>query len=1023
MVYNKIKSIIDNELKGGSMLRRISLLRFLLSLVFVVLISGLTSVLQAGDLEVGKSYHGFKLTRQENVKELDALVQVFEHEKTGACLVKVKDDDPNNTFVINFQTVPTDDTGVAHIMEHSVLNGSTKYPVKSPFDILRRGSLNTFLNALTASDCTMYPIASQNDKDFFNLMDIYLDAVLFPRIKDEPRIFKREGWHYALETADSELVINGIVYNEMKGAYSTPTRQMDYYINKTLFPDNTYGYSSGGFPEAIPGLTYEKFLEFHRKFYHPSNSFIFLHGDGDVLAELKHIDDNFLSKFEKSPYDTRIPVQKPFSQPREMVADYEIAANESEENNTWLNYSVVTNETREYDVTIALQIIADILVDKQAAPVRRALVAAGIGKEVSGNLDQDRQNTFVVQVQGANEADKDKFKAIVLNTLKEHAQKGLDKKMIQGALNQLEFQLREDAYPFRGYPKGLLNNFRALKGWQHTGDPLYYLKYEKTLETLRTGLKTDYYEKILEKYVINNPHALLMVMRPKKGISEAREKELKEKLAKRKAGLSQQEITQLVADTQSLKKYQEEPDSPEALKSIPVLSLADVDAKATYYQVGEREIDGVKVLVYPTFTNGIIYTQVLFDASSVPQDLIPYASLLTYMLGDLSTKNYSYGDLDTVVDLYTGGIRFNLNTYNKDSDPNQPMLKIEMNGKVLPGEIDKLMELEAEIIQGTLFEDRARLKELIIQMDALYEMYVQRSGETIAMNRLRSYFSASGQIEDLKMGLSAYRVLSELSKNFDSRADEIIEKMKKVAELVFNKKNLIVAVTCAEEHYPLLEKKLPILFKALGNRELQPVKYSFNLKPIREGLQTTSRVQYVIKGYDYKALGYTYTGKYNVLEQILNGDYLQRKIRIVGGAYGRFVAFPRSGIAYLGSYRDPQLTKTLEAFDLAGKYLETLEVDDREMTRYILGTISRKDRPLRPQERGNRAMSDYLENITAEAVQKERDEILSTTLDDIKKMSKLVDDLMKKNCYCVYGNEKTLEDNKALFDTLLKIML
>ena len=702
------------------MIKKRSLFNLLLSLLIIACftIYG-TGYLQAGELEVGKSYHGFKLLKQKKIKEMNAVGLLFEHTKSGAQLLKIKNKDDNNTFCISFKTPPQSDCGTPHIMEHSVLNGSKNYPVKSPFDVLKKGSLHTFLNAMTSKDVTMYPAASRNDKDFFNMMGIYLDAVLLPRIYDEPKIFKREGWHYALDKKEGELKINGIVYNEEQGMFSRTTSELNYQVFKHLFPDNAYGNASGGHPNAIPKLTYERFLEFHKIYYHPSNSFIFLHGDGNLMAELKFIDDNYLSKFNKVKVVSHIPLQKPFKKMKELTAEYAISTSGNEKDNTWLALSFVTGQSTQRDTTFALEILSDVLVSLPGSPVRRALVDAGIGKEMYGTFSDYKQNIFGIRVSKANASDKEKFKKIVFSTLKDLVTKGLDKKMLEGSLNRLEFRLKEGTYPLGGYPRGVQDCFLALSGWMYANDPFMSLVYENTFKILKKGLKTDYYEKIVETYLLKNNHCLLTVLKPKKGLGEEKKKQLKEKLAKYKATLSNKELDKLVKQTKELRKYQETPDSPEDLKKIPILSLKDVNPKAGRLDVEEREISGVKILAYPTFTNNIVYQRLLFDASVLPRELIPYAALLGQVLGELSTKNYSYGDLDTELNIHTGSLYFYLNTYLQNNDNRKILPKFEVVGRVLPEKLGKLMELEGEIIKNTIFNDPKRLKEVVAQLNAV----------------------------------------------------------------------------------------------------------------------------------------------------------------------------------------------------------------------------------------------------------------------------------------------------------------
>lgn len=995
-------------------------LRPFIFIVALMMLFG-NSMLEANDMEVGKIYHGFKLIKKKMIKEMDAVGKLFLHEKSGARLLKIEAKDDNKTFCISFKTPPESDVGLPHIMEHCVLNGSKNFPVKSPFDILARGSLNTFLNAFTANDRTMYPVSSRNDKDFFNLMHVYLDAVLMPLIYEEPKILQQEGWHYELEKKDGDLTYNGIVYNEMKGAFSSPERELDFQMYRNLFPDNAYSLSSGGYPEAIPKLTYAKFLSFHRRYYHPSNSYIFLYGDGNLDNELKFINEKYLSNFDRIKVDSYIPLQKPFSQMKEVVADYAISAQGKLEDQTFLQLSFVTGQGIQRDLSMSLDVLSEVLVNLPSAPLRRALVEAGIGKDVSAGMEEQKQNVFSITVRNANVNDKDKFRDIVFGTLKKLVKEGLDKRMVEGVINRMEFNLREGSQTSR-IPKAILDNYRALTGWMFADDPFLSLEYEKPLKTVKTALTSDYLEKIIETQMIKNSHSLLLVLKPKKGLEAEHAEKTKQELAKYKASLSDVELDNLVESTKALKKYQKTPDSPEALKSIPLLSLQDVNTKAEDLQVQENKESGVKVLSFPIFTNKIVYLRLLFDTRVVPQDLIPYVSLLSSVLGELNTEKFSYGELDTELNIHTGGMSSRLNVYEKDSNMKNILPKFVVDAKVMTSKFQKLMELEGEIIQNTIYNDSKRLKEVITRLQSRLEATMKNRGLNVALTRHESYFSPTGKYSELIQGLTYYRFVTDISRNFESKSGTVIENLKKVAALIFNRSNLMVGITCSKEDYPVFQKHFSVLLNRLGDKPVKPVEYSFDYEKNNEGLLSASKVQYVIQGYNFKELGYKYSGKMNVLRQILSRDYLYNAIRVVGGAYGGFSSFSRNGYLWFGSYRDPNLEKTLENYAKAVEYLKTFKASDRQMTRYIIGTIASIDRPLLPFEKGRVALARYLEKTRFEDIQRERHEILKTTAQDIQGMWKLISDILKKNIICVYGNEKKLEEGKSLFTNLVKVV-
>jgi len=994
--------------------------RKLLVLSVILLMLGLFSfstILNSTELEIGKVYHGFKFLKKQKIKEYDADGLLFEHIKSGARLIKIITDDDNKTFMITFKTIPDCDCGMPHILEHSVLNGSKHFPVKSPFDILMKGSLKTFLNAMTASDHTMYPVSSRNDKDYFNLMHVYLDAVFFPNVLTDKRIFMQEGWHYELIKKDGELTYNGVVYNEMKGVYSSPESYLEYYVNKNLFPDNTYHYESGGHPDSIPKLTYERFVKFYKRFYHPSNSYIYLYGDYDLMKELKFINNEYLSHFNKMDVNAFIPIQKPFSKMKEIVKNYPVSKTAKTKNQTFLDLSIVVGMGTDTKLNMAMDILSDVLVNLPSAPIRQALRKAGIGREVSAYSDDRRkQSVLSITVKNANPEDAPRFKEIVYKTLKEVVAKGLNKKVLQGLINRKEFRLRE---PKSGY-KGLMLGLRMLSGWMFNNDPFLTAGYAKDLKAIKTNLETDYFEKLIVNMIIKNNHALLTVLKPKQGLMEENIAKVKKELADYKAKLSDKQLDELVKQTKALKKYQQTPNSPEALKTIPLLSLKDIKPREDFYSIKKETVNGITYLTYPVFTNDIVYGKLLFDLRAVPQDLIPYANLLSEVLGLLNTEKYKYGELSTEININTGGVNTYLNTFLKNYDSRKLIPKFVFSAKVLNDKLDKVFELANEVILKTKFDDKTRLKHVLMRIRSNLESMTQYNGIGLAITRLRSYLSPYGKIGELTRGLSYYKFVKNLTQNYDKNSTEIINNLKKVAALLFNRNNVEVSVTASEKDIKGFIKASEKLIKDLPvkNVKLNDYKFKFNTK--NEGIISPSKVQYVIQGYNYKDLGYKYSGKMLVLNQILSTDYLQKQIRVLGGAYGGFAGFTKSGFGYFGSYRDPHLKRTLKKYKESVEYLKNFKANNRAMTRYIIGTLSKYEMPLTPQMKGNSALNNYYQEVTKEQVLKERRDILKTIPQDIRGFAKMVNDILSKNYYCVYGNEKKLKENKQLFTNLLE---
>ncbi len=972
-------------------------------------------------LEIGKTYYGFKLIEEKPIAEINSHGRLFVHEKTGAQLLHLENDDDNKTFAIAFRTPPEDDTGLPHILEHSVLCGSRNFPSKEPFTELLKGSLQTFLNAMTTSDFTMYPVASRNEKDFFNLMHVYLDAVFYPNIYDKPEIFKQEGWHYELDSLEDEITYKGVVYNEMRGAFSSPDTILSRSIEKVLFPDTQYGKESGGDPEAIVTLSREQFLAFHKKYYHPSNSKIILYGDGDLLKQLEFIDKNYLSHFEKLEIDSKIREQPPFAEPKELIIDYPISDDEDEKDKAYLSLAFVTGRIDEGDNFLGLDILEDILLETPASPLKKALLDAGIGKSVSGSFENWVLQPYIqIVVKYTNPEMKEKFKETVFNTLKKLASEGMDKKLVEGAINAAEFRLREA--DFHGRPKGLIYAFTLFSGWNHDFSPFKFLEYEKMLNNIRAQVDSGYFEKLIERYLLQNPHHAYIVMQPKHGLLKQKQEEIKKKLAEYKNSLSKEELEQLVAETAELKRKQKEPDPPEALAKFPLLSIADVNPKAEEIPLEISEEAGVKLLSHPLPTNKIVYQNLYFPLDAVPTETLPYAALLAEVLGVISTEKTHYSDLANEINIHTGGIKFEVEAFANKDNVDQYSPKLIVKSKALLNKLPQLNRLLDEIISLTRFDDKKRLREIINQAKTNYQMQVMR-GFYAEFIRLQSYFSKSGQFTERMRGISFYRFLGELSKNFDSKADEIIENLQSVKKLIFRKDGLLISITHDKDAFGEVKTQLPVLFANLPTGEIAPVEHKFDFSQKNEGLMIPGNVQYVAKGYNFKKLGLPYRGSMQVLKTVASLDYLWNKVRVEGGAYGPRTLIDKNGTFMLGSYRDPNLAKTLDIYSNLPNYLEKFDADEREMTKYILGTISSLDKPMTPAMKGTVATARYLTGITQDDMQRERDEVLATKPPDIRQFAELVQKVLEANTFCVLGNELKIKENEKLFDKIVSVLV
>lgn len=970
------------------------------------------------DFKIGKKYYGFKLEEEYEIKEIQSTARLFIHEKSGAKLLQLENNDDNKVFSIGFRTPPWNSTGVPHIIEHSVLSGSRKYRTKEPFMDMLKGSLQTFINAMTFSDKTLYPVASRNDKDFFNLMDVYLDAVFYPRIYEEPKIFMQEGWHYEIFNKEDPIVYKGVVYNEMKGAYSSPETILDDEISKSLYPDTCYKYSSGGNPDVIPELTYEEFLDFHKRFYHPSNSYIYVYGNGNIEKYLEHIDKDYLSNFDKKDIDSHIDMQKPFQKRKEVLAYYPILKDEDDENRSYLSLNFVLGENTNPETYLMTDILRLMLIELEGAPIKKALLQEKIGEDVFSINVGGIQPGFGIVAKNTSSDKKETFENIVFDALKKLVEKGIDKKLIEASINIMEYNLREAG----NFPtKGLLYNIQSMDSWLYDGSPTAHLQYEDTINKLRKNIGTGYFEKFIEERLIKNPHSSMVIVEPKKGLKEEKDKALKEKLAKFKESLTDEEIEYLIKQNEELKKMQLSDDTPEAKATIPKLSISDVDKKAEIIPQEIIKFEESTLLFHDIFTSKIAYVDFYFDTSVIDEDLIPYISLLAGILGKIDTQVRDYSELANDIYIYTGGINFDANVYIEKDNNEIFYPKFIIRGKAIGNNIYKMMELINEILTQSKIEDKNRIKELIQQIKSRIEMNIFNMGNVFTSLRVNSYFSPSMKYAEKLKGLDYYWFISHIIEEFNNNSQKILDNLNKVYNDIFNINNLIISFTGDKEDLNLVKKSLPIITNNLNKEKLTPKKFNFIEQKSNEGILSSANIQYVSKGYNFKKLGYEYSGNMNVLATILNVDYLHNRIRAQGGAYGAGISIDRTGHLTTYSYMDPNLKESIDAYNNMGEYIRNLNIDESELSNYIIGTISRLDPAMTPHGKGQLATSRYISNITQKDIQKTRDEVLNTKLEDIKAYASLLEDTMKENYLCVLGNEYKIKENKDLFNKLLKL--
>lgn len=964
----------------------------------------------------------YEILDEHRVEDVQSDGFILRHKKSGARIAILSNNDDNKVFYIGFRTPPEDETGVPHIIEHTTLCGSKKFPVKDPFIELAKGSLNTFLNAMTYPDKTVYPVASCNDQDFKNLMDVYLDAVFNPNITKYEEIFKQEGWHYELTGKDDELKINGVVYNEMKGAYSSPDEVLSSQIYRSLFPDNTYSKDSGGNPEYIPKLTYEAYLDFYHKYYHPSNSYIYLYGDMDVVERLEWLDKEYLSLYDYKKVNSEINKQPAFDEIKNVEAQYSITMDDSQENKTYLSYNRVVGDSLDEMLYQAFDVLDYALVSSPGAPVKQALIDAGIGDDVYGSYDAGiLQPVFSFVAKNANASQADEFESIIENTLKEVVKTGINKEALLAGINSSEFKFREA--DFGQFPKGLLFGLNCLDSWLFDDmKPFIHLECLGTFAKLRKAVDTDYFEKLIQEYLLDNTHGSSVTVKPKRGLGNEREEALAKELSDYKASLSDEEIKKLIEDTEHLKKYQEEPSSDEDLRKLPMLTRADMKKNAMPFSNIEDELLDVKVVRHDIESNGIDYISFLFDAGDFAQSELGYLGFFTNALGLVSTEKYSYTDLANATNIYTGGISTGTASHPDIKDRNNFVFKFEVKLKVLEKNLDKALELMEQMLLTSDFTDTKRLGELVAQIKARLQANLSSSGHLVAAMRSMSSFSRYALYQDELKGIAFYRSICRIEKELSESPKSVSDKLAAIARKLFARNRMLISFTGNNEAYanakPSLEKVIAGFNKmsTVGNQ----AEVHFNTA--KEAFIDASQIQYVAKTGDFICEGYEYTGALRLLRIILSYDYLWINVRVKGGAYGCMNTFLRSGESYFVSYRDPNLSDTLDVYDRIPEYIKSFSPDERDMTKYIIGTFSALDTPMNPEAKGSRSLSAYLEGITYEQIQKERNEILNAQPEDIRRLADLVEAVLKKDSICVIGNENMIKESAGLFENVEKLI-
>lgn len=950
--------------------------------------------------------HGFELIREQVIPEIKSTTRIYRHVKTGAELLSIINDDENKAFAITFATPPPDSSGLPHILEHSVLCGSRKYPTKEPFVDLIKSSLATFLNAFTFPDKTMYPIASQNLKDFYNLVDVYLDAVFFPRIT--PEILMQEGWHFELDTPDEPLRYSGVVFNEMKGAYSSADDALDTATQVSLYPDNAYGVDSGGDPAAIPDLTYDAFKQFHQTYYHPSNARIFFAGDDDPTERLRIL-DAYLSEFEPITVDARIQLQAKFDAPRQSTHPYD--AGDSDDPKSYITISWLLPEPQDVELMLGLDILNYILLGTQAAPLKKALLESGLGEETAGGGFEDsmRQMNFITGMRGVKPEDADKIEPRILQTLEKLATEGIEAGQIEASLNTVEFSLRE--FNTGGFPRGLVMCIRAFSTWLYGGDPVAPLAFEAPLNAIKARLAQGehYFESLIREHLLDNKHRSTVILNPDATLGEKRAQAERQRLDAIRAGMDNNAIQQVIADTVKLREMQEAPDTPEALATLPVLTIDDIDATTRTVPIEHIKLDNVHVIYHDLPTNGIAYMDIGFNLRTLPADYLPYLPIFSRALLQMGTTREDYVTLTQRIGRRTGGIGVS-NVMDERRHSDDLATYLFLRGKSTVSQVPDMLEIVRDVLLDVNFDDRARFTQIVLSEKAKMEASLIPAGHRVVAGRLSAGFSLAAWLREQSGGISYLFFLRELAARLESDWEGVLHALNTMRGLLFNRATLLVNLTVDGESWDVIKPNITQFAAALPQSEPVYHTWQANLAPHNEGLALPAQVNYVGKGTNLYTLGYQHHGSVHVALNYLNLSYMWNKVRVQGGAYGAGLSFNmHSGMATYYSYRDPNLTETLKVYDAAGDYLRGVQMSADELTKNIIGTIGSVDQYQLPDAKGYSSMLRYLINYSDEERQQVRDEILSTTVKDIQALGDVLDLIARDGVVAIIGAQPALE--------------
>ena len=962
----------------------------------------------------------YTLLQEKNIAELSTEAKVYEHKKSGARVLCLKNQDENKVFSIAFRTPATDSTGVAHITEHSVLCGSEKFPLKDPFVELIKGSLNTFLNAMTYPDKTVYPVASTNDKDFKNLMDVYCDAVFHPNCVKNPHTFSQEGWHYTLDEKGN-LGYSGVVYNEMRGAFSEPESVLERYIFHSLFPDTTYGNESGGDPEDIPNLTYEAFQAFHARYYHPSNSYIILYGDLDMEEKLNWLDAQYLAEYTKINPDSEIARQKSFRKMSEETEYYPISKEENPEGKAYFSYNFVLDIDQDAKKSLAFSYIGHTLISGPGAVLKQRLLEEGLGEDIFGGYaDGVLQHYFTITAKNAKEEDKARFLKVIQDCIREASEKGLDHKTIRAAIHHDAFQYKEADYG--NTPKGLIYSLKALDSWLYDGEPWLYLEQDRYFKELEKALDEGYFEALLKEYFLDVKHASLVALLPKQGLTEENAEKLAKKLQEKKETLSEEEVESIKKEEEALLHYQNRENSKEALESLPVLSREDLGKKAESYLREEENLSGKRILLYPVDSKGVLYLRLLFNTRDFSEEELSYLSVLSTAFGYMDTDHYRFQDLNSEIYLHSGGFSTDITSYPDFLNKNKYTGVFSLGFKFLEGEMQQGLVYLEEILFHTHLSDEKRLSEILLEIKSRERMRLESTGHSYAVNSAMESFSPTSFYHERVKGIRYYHFIEKLEEDFRKNPKDLGDKLTELSKKLLEGKNLCVAVGGDVEIYRKEKESLSdFLTKHFSEKEEWEESVFVASEGERKAWITPSQVNYVARVGSFRDKALPYTGALKVMKNALTFDFLWKNIREKGNAYGVMSGFGRSGESYVVSYRDPHVGRSYEVYKKIADYLRNFEATELEMTKFIIGAISEMDTPKPAYTKFLLGLSCTLSHLTNEDLQREREEVLSANPETIRELSAYIEKAFSAEILCTIGNGQKIEENKSYFDTIEEV--